>query len=900
MEEAVLTIFGLMLFLALGLALFGVPILFKRLGKLKQTVHHLEQQVVQLSSNKTVSQQPTASFEYSAKPTVFSPETKVTPEVKKVVEDDGDIIVEKIVEEPVVTEQDAQSAPESTNLKIDESNETPPHSGWSSTQSPLSDATQPPQKTRTTIWTPIVNWLMSMNVTAQVGAVVLIFGTIFLGKYASDIGLLTLNAKLWMMAITSATVGIVGVVFYKRLKVYGEILQGTGFAGWLVTLFVTHVLYEQLHWLLVLVLGVIAVLGIGYRAWKQDSELLAMVAFLGGFLTPFIASSDVSSLWRLFGYLLILNLGVVITATQKPWRWLLREAYVSSFGLLALLMLAEYLQNDLNQLAVQLPMVTFAMLCTFLFSALAWRWLQRQELHFTRNVSGLLFGIPAAAAIAFQGLFANDAVYTAYCFVIAGLWYVGLWFLSRLKQFLGIAIVLLSAAIPFALSDSLTSLVYSLEGAAFAYWAIQHNKRLTFSWGVGLQVVAAIFALHLFQDADIRDNELYVSWILHGAIVVAGLVTAWQLKRLSQPFSQWVRYIETGTVGWSLVFWMYHWTFWLSETFSRQYTLWSLLWVVIGTLTAVKLVEKKLNWQAFMLYTPIMTAVFLLCSGLFLVDYANVASSLKLIVLSLMSMAVFMLRWFFAKQEKALEHWDALIVWFGLISVSSMALYFAPTIKTDWNFVLLMLLPLAAGMYMRPLMAVFFMPHFVRRLTRWISLGILFALTLESLFHLGNYAPLPFWPILHPVLILPLLAGEVFFRYVRRHTQFRIALLFWLGLVITIELNRMMFHYAGVAFNIEDWVRSGLTQTVWSLVWATIGSLLMVSGARLSQSRTRWFTGAAVMALIVLKLFLLDLSQVDTLFRIISFIGVGILLLVLGYFAPLPSEKQPSEVGSGS
>jgi uncharacterized membrane protein len=110
----------------------------------------------------------------------------------------------------------------------------------------------------------------------------------------------------------------------------------------------------------------------------------------------------------------------------------------------------------------------------------------------------------------------------------------------------------------------------------------------------------------------------------------------------------------------------------------------------------------------------------------------------------------------------------------------------------------------------------------------------------------------------------------------------------------------MMFHYAGVAFNIEDWVRSGLTQTVWSLVWATIGSLLMVSGARLSQSRTRWFTGAAVMALIVLKLFLLDLSQVDTLFRIISFIGVGILLLVLGYFAPLPSEKQPSEVGRES
>ncbi len=42
------------------------------------------------------------------------------------------------------------------------------------------------------------------------------------------------------------------------------------------------------------------------------------------------------------------------------------------------------------------------------------------------------------------------------------------------------------------------------------------------------------------------------------------------------------------------------------------------------------------------------------------------------------------------------------------------------------------------------------------------------------------------------------------------------------------------------------------------------------------------------MALVVVKLFLVDLGNTETVARIVSFIGVGALLLVVGYFAPAP------------
>jgi len=52
---------------------------------------------------------------------------------------------------------------------------------------------------------------------------------------------------------------------------------------------------------------------------------------------------------------------------------------------------------------------------------------------------------------------------------------------------------------------------------------------------------------------------------------------------------------------------------------------------------------------------------------------------------------------------------------------------------------------------------------------------------------------------------------------------------------------------------------------------------------------------------VVAKLFLVELAARGSLTRIVSFIVVGLLLLVVGYFAPLPPRReveQPSEKNS--
>ena len=56
--------------------------------------------------------------------------------------------------------------------------------------------------------------------------------------------------------------------------------------------------------------------------------------------------------------------------------------------------------------------------------------------------------------------------------------------------------------------------------------------------------------------------------------------------------------------------------------------------------------------------------------------------------------------------------------------------------------------------------------------------------------------------------------------------------------------------------------------------------------------RGLWMVGAVLMAAVVAKLFLIDLSNVGGIERVVSFLGVGVLMLVVGYFAPVPPKAE--------
>jgi uncharacterized membrane protein len=107
----------------------------------------------------------------------------------------------------------------------------------------------------------------------------------------------------------------------------------------------------------------------------------------------------------------------------------------------------------------------------------------------------------------------------------------------------------------------------------------------------------------------------------------------------------------------------------------------------------------------------------------------------------------------------------------------------------------------------------------------------------------------------------------------------------------TLAVCRVAHHFGDMSFDFSDMFNSMGVQASWSIVWTLFAFALMIGGNRAAK-RSAWIAGATLIAIVVVKLFLIELSDQSGLARMISFIGVGATLLIIGYFSPLPPRAQ--------
>ncbi len=166
----------------------------------------------------------------------------------------------------------------------------------------------------------------------------------------------------------------------------------------------------------------------------------------------------------------------------------------------------------------------------------------------------------------------------------------------------------------------------------------------------------------------------------------------------------------------------------------------------------------------------------------------------------------------------------------------------------------------------------------------------------------GAADPLPYLPLLNPLELgqaLVLLALILWLRSLRTEAWFshqvKIMVVATVGLTALALVSglvlRACHHFGGVPWDFGSLFHSRLAQAALSVVWATCAVATMLVSKR-TAARSLWLAGAALLAVVVLKLFAIDLSDREGLYRIVSFIGVGVLLLLVGYFAPVPAKKE--------
>jgi uncharacterized membrane protein len=168
----------------------------------------------------------------------------------------------------------------------------------------------------------------------------------------------------------------------------------------------------------------------------------------------------------------------------------------------------------------------------------------------------------------------------------------------------------------------------------------------------------------------------------------------------------------------------------------------------------------------------------------------------------------------------------------------------------------------------------------------------------------GRTAPLPYIPLLNPTdLTIALALGALVFW--RRAVTSAVPLpagaavlgspRAWVALATLafIAVNtvwlRVAHHFFGVNWSVSALFNSFVVQTGYAILWTLLAlSLMVVAGRR--KLRQLWLVGAGLLGVVVVKLLVIDLSNAGGAERIIAFIAVGVLMLVVGYFAPLPPK----------
>ncbi|SHN14679.1 DUF2339 domain-containing protein [Rhizobacter sp. OV335] len=455
-------------------------------------------------------------------------------------------------------------------------------------------------------------------------------------------------------------------------------------------------------------------------------------------------------------------------------------------------------------------------------------------------------------------------------------------------------------------------------GALWLGLRIAHPA-LAFGWlllQVGAAVATLAFGPDLLAHAPFGDLRL---WLPLG-LALTGLLAGDALQRAARPESTaalaWTRQavVQWGIVGWSLLWWglmlvpqvlhllrqaealdgwpaamvgcvvassvlatmLAGWRQWRVLGQATALTLPALVLVALGMASLDAMPSAHLGWLAW--------PVALLWHVLLLRRQAGWFGGVPLQAMHVIGLWLFV---GLASTELALHLADAsepgsawrVLGWVPVIAAAVFALT-RPTVLRRWPVVDFRDAYLVAG-------------------AAPLALGLLLWVWAANA-HDGTAAPLPYLPLLNPLEIgqcLALLVLALWLRALPQTVRDQVppavirgvlglsAFAVYTGLVL-----RLAHHAAGVPWDEASLFESTLTQAMLSVAWSLVGVGLMLLGHR-RVMRTVWIAGAGLLGVVVLKLFFVELADQGGLYRIVSFIVVGVLLLVVGYFAPVPPRR---------
>lgn len=781
----------------------------------------------------------------------------------------------------------------------------------------------------TSVWRSLLGWFSGGNLIVRVGVLVLLVGVVLLLRLASHYFQTPIELRLALVAAGGLALTVTGLRLRQRRRGYALSLQGAGLAVLYLTLFAAFRLYAVLP--SSLTFGLLAVLA-ALSAWfalRQDALALALLAFGGGFLAPILTATGQGNVVALFSYYLLLNVALAWIAHQRTWKVLNALSLLMTFGVASFW---GWRQFD-PALRWPLEALLIAHVGLYLFVAVRYSQLlvvatrMPQNQAHTANValvdSGLLFGVPLLAMGLQAGLLhdvpfalALSSALLAAVYLLLGRYLLRQGQAMRLmtEGSLALGVGFLALVLPLALDAQWTAQGWAVQGAAMIWLARRQSasgvapRRWLVVFGLLLQLLSALLLIWVTIDR--------AAPVLGFGLLAAGAwVSAWQLRcrtdaDVALPVLPMLSMLFRLPLLWlALLYSVISAELLLAQSpfaslWARQSSV--LHWTIEGLLLAAGLlwVLRRAAWQeaqvSLRLWLPLLGVLLWWHLGRLAVDSAAQTVQHGLLVVAALVLLLLGRQLLILLAQQQLGRLDqALYVLGAMALLAGLPDLFWPNLQP----ITPVLLPSLVAYYW------FSQPQGVAWLNRSrllndcalpVLLALLFWLLAVNLSASGGQFGLPYVPLLN---LLDLSIAALLLLLWRWRQQFALGmwrklLTLLLGVAVFLSLNGMLVRTLHQWNNSPLWSEGAWSvdsvQTSLTLLWTLLALAATVLASRQGW-RSLWLAGIALLALVVLKLLWVDLSHVAAMWRVVSFMGAGFMMLVIGYVAPLPPPRAAPE-----
>jgi uncharacterized membrane protein len=541
-------------------------------------------------------------------------------------------------------------------------------------------------------------------------------------------------------------------------------------------------------------------------------------------------------------------------------------------------------------------------------------------------VSGsLVFGLPVVAFALHASMVSHIEYAMAWSAFALGAFYLILgWTLYRtgrdsfrllVEAFAALGVIFASLAIPLAFDTRTTAAMWAVEGAGLLWLGVRQQRKLARAFGALLQIGAGMGCLiglygH-YGDLPVV-NSAYLGTLM---LSISGICSGYWLFRNREQQARYETGADVVFTIWGVAWWLLGGLREIDRFLPSAAYGGSLVFIAV-TVALLAVLSLKREWRLPLLiatYLPAICAVFALAGA------ANLAHPFaQWGVVGWVSLFVahfWMLRLGESRAVQGLDWFHAGATWVFTLVVAwegshqigerttgvwaQLPWGVVPALVVAWlgRQQLTPRWPLAAR---EQAYRVYGAVPVIAAMSLWV--------VLINMSSTGDSTWLPYVPLLNPLDISVALCFAALAMWWsslserQRATWWPFdmrALLAVVAAMAFIWLNaaliRTLHHNFGAPITAYGMSHSTLVQASLSIFWGVLGFTAMTIAAR-QRLRYVWLVGAALMVVVIAKLFLVDLSNVGTIARIMSFLTVGALLLVTGYLAPLPPRKVTEQV----